>query len=374
MDLFKRLIDFVTLGSPRPMRRLLAYYGLLALVVFLLYNFVPVVDRVLSGEGAVRLGGSRLLQDGLTSGSGAVLPGGGQNRFEHAFATILVFISTLALMLPVSWVYMSARRDRVHNQAVVQTLLVLPMIVSGVILIVRDSLALAFSLAGVVAAVRFKTNLADPRDVVFIFLGIAVGFAAGTQVLSVAAIVTLLFNFVLVLVWQYDFGRNVLEPTASSQWAEPLGELAGRNGDGGSIPDRDLVLALTPKKVKVLTDRFKRVQGLVGQGGKGPRYTSILSLTTSALTDAQHHVEVVLDKLAKRWKLDEIVTNEGKASELFYLVRLRKGASKGKLLTAIREDAGTTLEAIDLEVGEALEQEKLADKVEQKAREKAIAP
>lgn len=371
---FKRLIDFVTLGSPRPMRRLLAYYALLALVVFLLYNFVPVVDRVLSGEGAVRLGGSRLLQDGLTSGNGAVLPGGGQNRFEHAFATILVFVSTLALMLPVSWVYMSARRDRIHNQAVVQTLLVLPLIVSGVILIVRDSLALAFSLAGVVAAVRFKTNLADPRDVVFIFLGIAVGFAAGTQVLSVAAIVTLMFNFVLVLVWQYDFGRNVLEPTASSQWAAPLGELAGKNGDSGSIPDRDLVLALTPKKVKVLTDRFKRVQGLMGHGGKGPRYTSILSLTTSALTDAQYHVEVVLDKLAKRWKLDEIVTNEGKASELFYLVRLRKGASKGELLTAIREDAGTTLEAIDLEVGEALEQEKLVDKAEQKAREKAVAP
>ena len=74
-------------------------------------------------------------------------------------------------MLPVTWVYMSARPGQGHNQSVVQALLVLPMIVAGIVLIVSNSLALAFSLAGVVAAVRFRTNLSDARDVVFIFLG-----------------------------------------------------------------------------------------------------------------------------------------------------------------------------------------------------------
>ena len=376
MGIFKRLIDFITLGSPRPMRRLLAYYAALAVVVVLLYNFVPGVDRLISGEGvsAGRLDAtSRLLQNGLDSTrAAAVAVVGVQNRIEHAFATVLVFLATLALMLPVSWVYMSARRERTHNQSVVQTLLVLPMIVAGVILIVRNSLALAFSLAGVVAAVRFKTSLADARDVVFIFLAIAVGFACGTQVLSVAAIVTVIFNFVLVLVWQYDFGRNVLEPTAVAEWSAPLSNLVGKDADGSEVPDRELVLALTPRQVEQLSRRFKRVGGLVGHNGEKPKYTAVLSLTTNTITEAQHAVEGVLDRLAKRWKLDEVVTNADKPSELFYLVRLRKTSSKTALLTAVRESAGTAITGVDLEEGEALAQEKLAQKEQRKAREKEL--
>lgn len=375
MGIFKRFIDFITLGSPRPMRRLLAYYLVLAVVVYLIHQFVPGADRLLSGVGkggASAAKGARVLQDALDSAATSTFTPGGQNRYEHALATILVFVSTLSLMLPVSWVYMSARRDRAHNQSVAQTLLVLPMIVAGVILIVRDSLALAFSLAGVVAAVRFRTSLADARDVVFIFLAIAVGFAAGTQVLSVAAIVSLMFNFVLVFIWQYDFGRNVLEPTASSQWSAPLAELAGKDANGAKVPDRDLMLALTPKKVEVLTRRFKRVKALTGSNGKKPRYTSILSFATTAIADSEKHAEAVLDRYAKRWTLDECITNEGKASELFYLVRMKKDVTKDQLLTAIRQDGGQLFDSLDLEVGEALERETLATKQDKKQREKDI--
>jgi len=378
MGLFKRLIDFMTLGSPRPMRRLLAYYAALAVVVYLIYKFVPQADRLLSGEGAqgALASKTKMLQDGLSASSGGSpatpFAPGLQNRAEHAGATLLVFLSTLALMLPVSWVYMSARRERIHNQSVAQTLIVLPMIVAGVILIVRDSLALAFSLAGVVAAVRFRTSLADARDVVFIFLAIAVGFAAGTQVLSVAAIVSLLFNFVLVLIWQYDFGRNVLEPTAAAQWQAPLSELTGKTANGVDVPDRDLMLALTPKKVDILAERFKRVQRLVGHNGTKPRYTAVLSVSTHSITEAKAHVEGVLDRVAKRWKLDEVVTNTDKPSELFYLLRCKKSFSKGDTLTAIREHAGSLFEAVDLEVGEAVEHEQIEEKMERKQREKAV--
>jgi hypothetical protein len=379
MGSFKRFIDFITLGSPRPMRRLIAYYAVLALVIYLIHRFVPVADQLLSGRSSQGMGGmtakgSKLLKDGLDSVSTATatFAPGAQNRYEHAMATILVFMSTLALMLPVSWVYMSARRDRNHNQSVAQTLLVLPMIVAGVILIVRDSLALAFSLAGVVAAVRFRTSLADARDVVFIFLAIAVGFAAGTQVLSVAAIVSLMFNFVLVFIWQYDFGRNVLEPTAASQWAAPLHELAGKNQDGDEVPDRDLVLALTPKKVEVLTARFKRVQGLVGNNGHKPRYSAILSFATNNVADAQRHVETVLDQYAKRWTLDECITRDGKASECFYLIRPKKSVTKDQLLTEIRKAGGALFDSLDLEEGEAMAREKIDEKLARKQTEREL--
>src|SRR6185436_9700156 len=144
---------------------------------------------------------------------------------------------------PVSWVYMSTRPGRGHNQSVAQTLIFLPLVVAGIVLVMQNSLALAFSLAGVVAAVRFRTTLRDARDVVFIFLAIAVGFASGVQTLIVGALVSVIFNFTIILTWRYDFGRNVLDPTASAQWADPLQELAERRGNN-KVPDRDLVLAL----------------------------------------------------------------------------------------------------------------------------------
>jgi hypothetical protein len=255
-------------------------------------------------------------------------------------------------MLPVSWVYMSTRYNKGHNQQVAQTLIFLPLVVAGIVLVVQNSLALAFSLAGVVAAVRFRTTLRDARDVVFIFLAIAVGFAAGVQTLIVAAIVSLVFNFVLILTWRYDFGRSVLEPTAASQWSAQLNDLAERRG-GGKVPDRDLVLAIDQKQALALAERFDRVRKILGPHGKKPRFNAILSVTTETLGEAQAKIAEALDEVAGRWRLDEVVTNVGKPSELYYLVRIRKSTSKDDLLTAVRSNAGDSITGADVQLAEA---------------------
>jgi len=258
MGFFKRMMDFFTLGSDRPILRLVAYYIALAAVGAVLLQFFPIVEHLFSGERLEQLTQApQLLQDGLTASQAKAPAPPLAPPIELALTTLLIMLGTLALMLPVSWVYMSAQRTRTYNQSVVQTLIILPIVVAGVILIVRNSLALAFSLAGVVSAVRFRTTLKDSRDVVFIFLAIAVGFAAGVQTLTVGAMVSVVFNFLLILIWRYDFGRNVLEPTASSQWTGPLTNLAEKRGDA-KVPDRDLVLALTPNQVGALAQRLDR--------------------------------------------------------------------------------------------------------------------
>jgi len=378
MGYFKRFVDFITMGSARPLRRLLAYYAVLTAVMFAVHRFLPVVDRVVSGAPpttqAVPVAQiPQMLQDGLDGKPVNVLAAESPERNGAAMliTRTFLFLATLALMLPVSWVYMSSRRERLHNQAIVQTLLILPMVVAGVILIVRNSLALAFSLAGVVGAVRFRTTLSDSRDLVFIFLAIAVGFAAGVEVLSVAVLVTVIFNFVLILVWRYDFGRAVLSPTAGSEWAEPLADLAAKDHLGNQVPDRDLVLALTPTKVDALAERFKRVKGIIGADAKKPRYNAILTITTSAMSAAQQLVQPVLDTNTKRWKLDEVVTNEGKPCEMYYLIRLRKSISRDGLLTEIRTVGGAAIYGADIEVGDAVELEQVEQRDKRKQREQA---
>jgi hypothetical protein len=209
------------------------YYVVLAAIVIGLAYFFPAVDRILGGvplddsasSSQVLVDGSRVLADGLQEDNRGfdtdLSP-----RVELALSTLIILVGVVALMLPVAWVYMSTRYSQSHDQQVAQILIFLPLVVAGIVLVVQNSLALAFSLAGVVAAVRFRSTLKDARDLVFIFLAIAVGFAGGVQTMILAAIVSVLFNFLLLITWRHDFGRGALEPTAASQWKAPLKELA----------------------------------------------------------------------------------------------------------------------------------------------------
>lgn len=364
MSFFKHTIDFLTVGSDRPVRRLLAYYILLTAVFGVLMQFFPFVDHAIGSaaldqatvpSSAAAAAGPQVLQDGLEPEVVRGLDTDLSNRLDLALSTVIIVFGVLALMLPVSWVYMSTRFGQGHNQQVAQTLIFLPIVVAGIVLIVQNSLALAFSLAGVVAAVRFRTTLKDSRDVVFIFLAIAVGFAAGVQTLIVGAIVSVVFNFVLILTWRYDFGRSVLEPSPASQWAEPLNDLAERRG--GAVQDRDLVLALDPKKAQALAERFDRVRKMLGTQGKKARFNAILSVSSESLSEAQTKVGEALDEVAGRWRLDEVVTNVGKPSELFYLIRIRKSTTKDDLVTAVRARAGDAILGADVQLAESSKDE-----------------
>jgi hypothetical protein len=363
MPVLREMIDVITMKSDRPVRRLLAYYAIVAVVVAILAWFFPgeIARIAAKGLGDVPEGPT-VLTDALASSPTASVSFGPGTLLDVALTTALILIGALVLILPVTWVYMSARPSGgQHNQNVVQTLIILPLVVAGIVFIVQNSLALAFSLAGVVGAVRFRTTLRDSRDLVYIFLSIVIGFAAGVQSLAVGAVISVVFNFVLVITWHYDYGRNMLMPTASAQWSRPLQALASPTGDH-QIPDRDLVLSLTPENAAALADRFKRVKKAVGNKKKKPRFDSILTVTTDVVPEAQRQIEEVLERMTKRWSLDEIVTNIGKPSEIYYLIRLKKSMPRDVLLTAVHENAGGLIASVDLEMGAV--EEKLKEKKE----------
>ena len=143
MGFFKRMIDFLTLGSDRPVRRLLAYYLVLAAVVGTLMYFFPVVDHVIgSAQLDEAVSGSQVLKDGLQPETIRGFDTDLSPRLELALSTLIIMLGVLVLMLPVSWVYMSTRYKG-HNQQVAQTLIFLPLVVAGIVLVVQNSLALA---------------------------------------------------------------------------------------------------------------------------------------------------------------------------------------------------------------------------------------
>ncbi len=75
----------------------------------------------------------------------------------------LAMLGAVLLMIPVSWVYFITTRTRRVDQSFVQTILILPVLVAGIAVIVANSLALAFSLAGILLPYDSASRLRSPQ-------------------------------------------------------------------------------------------------------------------------------------------------------------------------------------------------------------------
>jgi hypothetical protein len=150
-----------------------------------------------------------------------------------AFALLAAFL----LSIPVALVYRFTTPSGDFDPAIAQSILVLPTAVAGVILVIQGSLALAFSLAGVVTAVRFRSALKDTDDAIYIFLAVAIGVAAGARALDIAVVVCVCVCLALIIVRAPSFllSRPRIRPgsgaPAGAPAASPDGAYDGAAGD-----------------------------------------------------------------------------------------------------------------------------------------------
>jgi len=136
----------------------------------------------------------------------------------------LACVGAIILTAPVSWVYFITSRVRRIDQSFVQTILILPVVVSGIAMIVLNSLALAFSLAGVVAAVRFRFSLAQPSDAMYIFVSIGIGLGSGIGAIGVAAVISAAFVFATLIIWKLEYGKTLAGPFLTMLTRRDAGE------------------------------------------------------------------------------------------------------------------------------------------------------
>lgn len=118
---------------------------------------------------------------------------------------------TILVMLPIAWTYIATRGESGYQKSFVRALLVLPICATTVVLLVQNNLALAFGLAAMVAAVRFRVSLQEAMDGIYIFSSICVGLAAGIGHLGIAAVLAVFFCYTNILLWHLEFGRNPID-------------------------------------------------------------------------------------------------------------------------------------------------------------------
>lgn len=154
------------------------------------------------------------------------LPGTNIDSFEPVYtsvernlltsiAPIKLFFASIGatiLAVPISWAYFITSRARRIDQSFLQTIMILPLLVTGIATIVVNSIALAFSLAGIVAAVRFRFSLDQPSDAMYIFVAIGLGLSSGIGALGIAFVISLSFVLVTLVIWKLEYGKTLAGP------------------------------------------------------------------------------------------------------------------------------------------------------------------
>ena len=130
------------------------------------------------------------------------------NMGESLFWLAAAIIGAILCSLPVSWTYMTVRSGAEYDQSLVNTIIVLPMVVTGIVIIVQNSLALAFSLAGIAGAVRFRNSLKSSGDALFILMSVGIGLSAGIGAVELSALVSVLFNYTFAMLWMSEYGER----------------------------------------------------------------------------------------------------------------------------------------------------------------------
>jgi hypothetical protein len=192
--------------ATRLLAKLTIYYLVIVVIVIAAVKIAPQVRGYLPIGGVEQL----ITQPAKNplEASDAIRAEHVRNLGESLFWLVVAMIGALLAALPVTWVYMGVRNDDEYDQSLINTILVLPMVVTGIVIIVQNSLALAFSLAGIAGAVRFRNSLKSSGDALFILLAVAIGLSAGIGAVELAGVLSIAFNYVFITLWMTEYGER----------------------------------------------------------------------------------------------------------------------------------------------------------------------
>jgi uncharacterized protein DUF4956 len=355
--------------AAHPVQKIALYYAVLALGIAILHMLAPNLEGVFTMKrfAEVLASGKKTLAED-TSSIVNVSP------IQVSFETVQAMLTALIVMLPVTWVFILTRSKKGFSQSTAQALIFLPIVVAGIIMLVRSSLALAFGLGGVVGAVSFRNRLSDPKDAMYIFLAITVGLASGVQVAAVALAISLFFNIVMLVAWRMDFGRmpaqleaRVAERRLTAVKASKAS--AEAPSDFLNLLDKQLLKSMTPDQLQALSERAakrsKKVSegldlgphaGRDGGGGEGEaeepkaRFDSMLRIMMQPddAAGVRTSIESVLEGQTKRWEFEKAGAGDGGRAMAQYKVKFKKSIPSTLVVESMRRSVLPKVVTIDV--------------------------
>jgi hypothetical protein len=264
-------------------------------------------------------------------------------NFDQVLVAVFALLLSFIFTLPIAWVYTLTKDEESFDPSLSQTIVVLAMIVTGVMIVISNELARAFSLAGVVAAVRFRNTLQDTKDAVYVFIAVAVGMGCGTHVYHIAVWLSVIMSFTMYLLWKYKFGKSLREAATTG--------LAG--GKGGKKEAQRLYEQTSAEARQQLERelgqqiRLMQWADLQADEEKGKkRANAALIVECSDPHQAIEEVDKALDNFGGRWQLANVSSNGPGRSTLEYVGRLPKEVAPASLVNMIQQNGATSIREI----------------------------
>jgi len=310
-----------TMDARRRPVRLVGYYALLMLFIWLMRNLLSEVGRQYNLEEFSKI--KEIVKLAVNYSA----------TFDDVVHTIFSLFLSFVFTLPLGWVYTMTKDDDDYDVSLVQTLVVLSMAVTGVMIVIGNELARAFSLAGVVAAVRFRNTLDDAKDTVYIFVAIAIGMACGARAYAVATWLSMIMTATMYVLWRSHFGERLMR--AGGRRKKGKGDALAWVRDEGATQASQHALA---QQVRLLQ--------WASLPSKDKKVNSALVVDATDLGAAQRYVDAELSSFGGKWRLTGVTSN-GEQGVLEYVGRLPKDATAAALVARLRDGLPPSIEGIE---------------------------
>lgn len=114
-------------------------------------------------------------------------------------SVVYSMLFSFLLSIVVAFTYEKTSRDLFVSGNFVQAMILGAMGATTVMLAIGDSLARGLGMIGALAIIHFRTNLRDPRNIIFMFSSLAIGISCGVHGYNIAFMGTIAFCIVAFL-------------------------------------------------------------------------------------------------------------------------------------------------------------------------------
>lgn len=119
---------------------------------------------------------------------------------------LLNLILTFILVSLIAYAYKRTHRGLSYSQNFVSTIILMSLITTIAMMVIGNSLAIAFGLLGAFSIIRFRTAVKETKDTGFIFFSLVEGMAVGTDNHLIAIVSTLVLLAIIWLLHRFNFG------------------------------------------------------------------------------------------------------------------------------------------------------------------------
>ncbi len=143
------------------------------------------------------------------------------------YAVLLGMLLSFACGQVLAWTYMATHTGLSYSRTYVNSLVIIPFLVSTVMMVLANNIVVAFGLMALFAIVRFRNILRDTLDTCYILAAITLGMACGTGRYATAVAALLVLCAILLYLAYTSFGsRNRYDMILNLHWSRSLSELS----------------------------------------------------------------------------------------------------------------------------------------------------